>query len=48
MCKQVLENFCGGLLIFSQLLKTFGATYLGKGGNCLNTNEWLFIMDTPQ
>jgi hypothetical protein len=48
MYKQVLEDFCGGLLIFSQLLKIFGATNLGKGSYCLDTNEWLFIMDTPQ
>jgi hypothetical protein len=48
VCKQVLENFCGGLLILSQLLKIFGATYLSKGSDCLDTNEWLFITDTLQ
>jgi hypothetical protein len=46
VCKQILENFCGGLLTLSKLLKIFGATYLGKGSDCLNADEWLFITDT--
>jgi len=46
MCKQTLENFCGGLLTLYKLLRIFGATYLGKCSDCLNADEWLFIMDT--
>jgi len=46
VCKQIFENFCGGLLALSELLKIFGATYLGKGSDCLNADEWLFITDT--
>jgi hypothetical protein len=44
--KQVLKNLCGGLLVLPELFKIFGATYLGKGSNCLNADEWLFITDT--
>jgi hypothetical protein len=46
VCKQILKNFCGGLLALSEFLKIFGTTYLGKGSDCLNTDEWLFITDT--
>jgi hypothetical protein len=46
VCKQILENFCGGLLALSELLKIFGATYLGKGSDSLNADKWLFITDT--
>jgi hypothetical protein len=46
MCKQILENFCGGLLALSELLNIFRATYLGKCSDCLNADEWLFIADT--
>jgi len=48
MCKQVLENFCGGLLALPELLKIFGATYLGKGSDCLDADGWFFVADTPQ
>jgi hypothetical protein len=34
------------LLSLSELLKVFGAAYLGKGSDCLNTDKWLFITDT--
>jgi hypothetical protein len=44
--KQVLENFCGHLLVLPKLFDIFGATYLGKSGDCLDTDEWLFIADT--
>jgi hypothetical protein len=48
VCQQVPENFCGGLLVLPELLKIFGATYLGKGSDCLDTDEWLLITDTLQ
>jgi hypothetical protein len=46
VCKQVLEDFCGHLLVLPKLLNIFGAAYLGKGSDCLNADEWLFIADT--
>ena len=42
MCKQVLEDFCGGLLILPELPDIFGATYLGKGSDCLDADEGLY------
>jgi hypothetical protein len=38
----ILKKFCGGLLTLSEVLEIFGATYLGKGSNCLNVDDWLF------
>jgi hypothetical protein len=38
----ILEKFCGGLLTLSEVLEIFGATYLGKGSDCLNVDDWLF------
>jgi hypothetical protein len=35
------------LLALSELLKIFGVTYLGKGSDGLNADEWFFITDTP-
>jgi len=46
MCEKLLENFCSCLLVLSEFLEIFGATNLGKGGNCLNADEWLLITDT--
>jgi hypothetical protein len=28
------------LLALSEFLKIFGTTYLGKGSDCLNADEW--------
>jgi hypothetical protein len=48
MCKEVPENFCGGLLALSELPKILGSTYLGKGSDCLDADKWLFIAHTLQ
>ena len=45
VCRQIFENVRGGLLTLSELLKIFETTYLGKGSDCRNANEWLFIID---
>jgi len=48
MCKEVPENFCGGLLALSELPKILGSTYLGQGSDCLDADKWLFIAHTLQ
>jgi hypothetical protein len=45
MHEKVLEDFCGSLLVFFELLEIFGATNLRKGSDCLYTDERLFITD---
>jgi hypothetical protein len=46
MREKVLEDFCGSLLVFSELFEILGATNLGKGSDCLYTDERFFITNT--